>query len=105
MPRPVRREFGRMVAVKVLAWVGEDGYPRVVPAMSLQPAGKKAMVCRPLAHLPTPPPGVPVALNILTFEAISYQAKGRWSGRGRAGRIEVSEIYAGGPPLPGGRIA
>lgn len=105
VPRPVRLEFGRMVAVKVIAWVGEDGYPRAVPALSLQRAGTRAMVCRRPRRLPAPPDGATVAANILTFEAISYQAKGKWSGRGRAGRIEVREVYAGGPPLPGGRIA
>ncbi len=46
-----------------------------------------------------------VAANILTFEAISYQAKGRWSARGRQGAIAVQEVYAGGPPYPGGRVA
>ncbi len=105
MPRPVRLEFGRMVAVKVLAWVGEDGYPSVVPMLSLQPAGTRAMVGRRPPGLATPPNGAVVATNILTFEAISYQAKGTWSERGGFGRIAVREVYAGGPPLPGGRIA
>lgn len=103
--RPVRREFCRMVAVKVLAWVGEDGYPRVVPALSLQPAGTHAMVCRRPRNMEAPPDGAVVAANILTFEAISYQAKGTWSERGASRRIAVREIYAGGPPIPGGRIA
>lgn len=105
MPRPVRLEFGKMVAVKVLAWVGEDGYPRVVPVLSLQPAGTRAMVCRRPRNLTAPPHGAAVAANILTFEAISYQAKGTWFERGGAGQIAVREVYAGGPPLPGGRIA
>ena len=60
MPLAVRREFARMVAVKVLAWI--------------------------------------------RFEAISYQAKGRWSARGRTGAIAVQQVYAGGPPYPGGRV-
>lgn len=104
VPRPVRLEFGRMVAVKVLAWVGQDGYPEVVPALSLQPAGVRTMVCRPPRNLATPPNGAAVAANVLTFEAISYQAKGTWSERGGAGQMSVREVYAGGPPLPGGRI-
>ena len=41
----------------------------------------------------------------LTFEAISYQAKGLWTASGRTGAIRVREVYAGGPPLPGGRVA
>jgi hypothetical protein len=46
-----------------------------------------------------------VAGNILTFEAISYQVKGRWMKNGKTGIIQVQEVYAGGPPLPGGRVA
>jgi len=105
IPEPVRKEFGRMVAVKVLAWIGGDGYPEIVPMLSMQPAGSGALVgWRGGEKLPSPPEGAQVAANILTFEAISYQAKGRWSAGPRSGAIEVSEIYAGGPPIPGGRV-
>jgi hypothetical protein len=106
MPIPVQREFGRMVAVKVLAWIGQDGYPFLIPALSLQPAGKTGLVGWLGARgLPYPPPGVQVASNILTFEAISYQAKGVWQTNGKSGLLRVQEIYAGGPPYPGGRVA
>ena len=105
MPLPVRREFERMVAVKVLAWIGEDGYPQVVPALSLQPAGAETLVCHTDTKLAQPPADVQVATNILTFEAISYQAKGKWAQKGNTGMIQVQEVYAGGPPLPGGRVA
>ena len=95
-----------MVAVKVLAWIGDDGYPEVVPMLSLQPAGHGALVgWRAAEGMPCPVEGAQVAANILTFEAISYQAKGRWSSRGSSGRLAVTEVYAGGPPLPGGRVA
>jgi hypothetical protein len=103
MPLPVRREFGKMAAVKVLAWVGEDGYPVVAPVLSLQPAGKSTLVCR-RGQLPMPPEGASVASNVLTLEAISYQAKGEWSLSGNIGAVKVGEVYAGGPPYPGGRI-
>ncbi len=101
MPRQVQTEFARMIAVKVLAWLGDDGYPIVVPALSLQPRGAQTLACRLSPQLPRPPTGVQVATNILTFEAISYQVKGSWTN----GAICVQEIYAGGPPLPGERIA
>ncbi len=104
MPLPVRREFGKMAAIKVLAWIGDDGYPSVTPALSMQPAGKGALVCR-RGQLPLPPDGLPVVTNILTLDAISYQAKGEWSLNGSIGAIRVSEVYAGGPPYPGGRVA
>ncbi|MEW5870440.1 MAG: pyridoxamine 5'-phosphate oxidase family protein [Chloroflexota bacterium] len=105
MPLPVQREFARMVAVKVLAWIAPDGYPILRPALSLQPTGRGAMTAWLGSNLPVPPPGAPVTSNILTFEAISYQAKGQWAARGKAGTLQVQEIYAGGPPYPGGRVA
>lgn len=99
VPLPARREFGRMAALKVLAWLGEGGYPAVAPALSLQPAGESGLVCRAKGRLPAP--GTEVAANVLTLDAISYQAKGRWLG---GGAIQVQEVYAGGPPLPGARL-
>ena len=104
LPLPVRHEFARMVAVKVLSWIEEDGYPLISPALSLQPAGKHAIVGW-LGNKPSPPDGAQVATNILTFEAISYQAKGSWRKMGHAGEISVREVFAGGPPYPGGRVA
>jgi hypothetical protein len=104
LPLPVRKEFARMVAVKILAWVEEAGYPAVAPMLSLQPAGESRLLCW-MGAGPAPESGAEVASNILTFEAISYQAKGRWFGKGRTGTIQVQEVYAGGPPLPGGRVA
>jgi hypothetical protein len=106
IPLPVQREFARMVAVKVLAWIQEDGYPIVRPALSLQPTGSYTMTTwLGGGGLPCPPDDVQVASNILTFEAISYQAKGLWQIDGKAGALQVQEVYAGGPPYPGGRVA
>ena len=95
-----------MAAVKVLAWIGEDGYPVLVPALSLQPGGNNALVSwMGSGALSAPPSGAKVASNILTFEAVSYQAKAMWNKSGNAGRLMVQEVYAGGPPYPGGRVA
>ena len=105
IPLAVRREFARMAAVKVLAWVGPDGYPQVIPSLSLLPAGQKKLVCRKKAGFLSPAAQALVAANILTSEAISYQTKGHWSESDRSGVIRVEEIYAGGPPYPGGRVA
>lgn len=102
LPRQVQNEFAKMIAVKVLAWLGDDGYPIVVPALSMQPADAKNLICHTSPKLPRPPAGAQVATNILTFEAISYQVKGMWDARGK---ICVQEVYAGGPPVPGERVA
>ncbi len=106
LPRPVRIEFDRMVAVKVLAWLDADGYPHAAPALSLQPAGQRSLAGRVKSYgLSLPESGSLVATNILTFDAISYQAKGRWAQQGSLGAVQVQEIFAGGPPKPGGKVA
>ncbi|MBI3784627.1 MAG: pyridoxamine 5'-phosphate oxidase family protein [Deltaproteobacteria bacterium] len=111
VPAAARREFGRMAAIKVMSWIGTDGYPFVVPALSLQPKGEwQLAVCldQHLGHCPqptTPVIGGRVAANVLTAEAISYQAKVRWEQAGKTGTIHVHSVYAGGPPIPGGRVA
>jgi len=104
IPLPVRREFKKIAAVKVLSWVGEDGYPIVAPALSLQPAGGRSLICWKGKRIPEPHEGVTVAANVLTADAVSYQVKGQWVGGGRTGTIKTSEFYAGGPPIPGGQI-
>jgi hypothetical protein len=128
MPAPVLRRFGAMSKVCVLTYVaqatglreGQAGglsynsdYPVVAPVLSLQPAGDRALVCAQglaaglLAALPA---GAPVAANLLTLDVVSFQAKGRWLGTQRRlgvplGAMAVTEVYAGGPPMPGRRIA
>jgi len=104
IPLPVQQEFKKMAAVKVLCWIGEDGYPVVVPALSLQPAGPQSLICWRGTSLPVPPQGTPVAANILTADAVSYQVKGRWASGVKTGTIQTREFYAGGPPIPGGQL-
>ena len=113
MPRPVRKAFSPMTAVRVLAFLDGAGYPLVAPALSLQPAGERALVyaeglsadlLEPLAV------GAPVAASLLTFDVVSFQAKGRWLGRRRllrapVGAMAVTAVYAGGPPIPGRQVA
>ncbi len=105
IPLAVKMEFARVAAVKILAWIGTEGYPKVAPALSLQPAGERHLACWKRTAFSWPPSKTQVAANILTFEAISYQIKGQWLSSNGSGQIRVQEIYAGGPPYPGGRIA
>ena len=84
-----------------------------VPVLSLQPAGENALVCAEglAADLLEPlPAGMAVAANLLTLDIVSFQAKGQWLGSRRflgapVGAMEVTAVYAGGPPIPGRRVA
>ena len=113
MPRPVRERFGLMTAVRVLAFLDDGGYPLPVPVLSLQPMGASTLACAEgLAadYLEPLPVGTSVAVNLLTLDVVSYQAKGRWLGTRRflgapLGAMSVTAVYAGGPPIPGGQVA
>ncbi len=113
MPPVVRQKFGPVTAVRVLAFLAEQGYPLTLPVLSLQPSGESALVCAQglSAELLAPlPAGVPVAASLLTLDVVSFQAKGRWLGSRRlwgapVGAMSVTAIYAGGPPIPGRQVA
>ncbi|HVM97031.1 MAG TPA: pyridoxamine 5'-phosphate oxidase family protein [Candidatus Acidoferrales bacterium] len=111
LPPAAHLELSRTNSVKVMTWIGTDGYPFVVPALSLQPKGSDRLVVRVDQDLgPCPQPTVPalggtVAANVLTEEAVSYQTKGSWEQTGKTGTIRVQSVYAGGPPIPGARVA
>ncbi len=108
MPPPVREKFARLQAAKFLAYLGPDGYPDIVPALSLTPAGDRALVfAGSAAGLER---RAAVAAAVLSAEPVAYQVKGRFLGMergvaGSVGAIEVLEVYSGSPPLPGERLA
>jgi hypothetical protein len=113
MPLAVQRSFQPMTAVRVLAFIDGDSYPLTVPALSLQPAGERAMRCavKECADLLEPlQAGTSVAASLLTLDVISFQVKGTWLGSRRlagalTGSLAVTSVYAGGPPIPGQRVA
>ncbi|MCX7855959.1 MAG: pyridoxamine 5'-phosphate oxidase family protein [Anaerolineae bacterium] len=112
MPLPVRRGFGALTALRVLAFLDDEGVPLTAPVLSLQPVGARILAgAGGLASdwLTGIPVGAPVAASLLTLDIVSFQAKGRWLGihrvlRWPVGGMAVTEVYAGGPPIPGGRV-
>ena len=113
VPIQVRQKFARLKAAKFLAYLDGDGYPDIVPALSLIPADEQTFVFSSgLAEpaLAALSPGARVAASVLTFEPLAYQIKGEFLGAERslgrlAGVIAVQEVYSASPPLPGQRIA
>jgi hypothetical protein len=108
----VTEKFARTRAVKVLAFQGSDGYPTIVPAFSLVPAGSDSMLFgmkRSAGAMRELQPGARVAASVITADPIAYQIKGTYEGHGltplgRMGRICVDEVYSASPPLAGDRI-
>jgi predicted pyridoxine 5'-phosphate oxidase superfamily flavin-nucleotide-binding protein len=113
VPLPVREKFARLQTAKFLAYLDDDGYPDIVPVLSLIPAGEQTFVFSSglagpvLAGLS---PGAKVAASVLTFEPLAYQIKGQFVEAERslgrlAGVVAVQEVYSASPPLSGQRIA
>ncbi|MGB9888452.1 MAG: pyridoxamine 5'-phosphate oxidase family protein [Anaerolineae bacterium] len=112
LPLPVRRGFRALSALRVLAFLDSDGVPLTAPVLSLQPVGARTLAgaCGLAADwLAGLPADAPVAASLLTLDIVSFQVKGRWLGVRRVlgrpvGGMRVEEVYAGGPPIPGGRV-
>jgi predicted pyridoxine 5'-phosphate oxidase superfamily flavin-nucleotide-binding protein len=113
VPIQVRQKFARLQAAKFLAYLDSDGYPDIVPVLSLVPADEQTFVfsggpAEPaLAALSA---RARVAASVLTFEPLAYQIKGEFLGTERslgrlAGVLAIQEVYSASPPLPGRRIA
>jgi len=116
-----------MMAVRVLTVLDGEGYPLVMPMLSLQrvdvaatiDSPRRAQQAAPLLVcaegpsadlLESLPDGAPVAACLLTFDVVSFQAKGKWLGSRHflgapVGAMAVTSVYAGGPPIPGRRVA
>jgi hypothetical protein len=113
MPSVVQEKLSPMTAVRVLGFLDTEGYPLVVPLLSLQPAGDSVLVCAQGMSadlLGSLPPGTPVAANLLTLDIVSFQVKGLWLESRRLlgapiGAMSVTAVYAGGPPIPGRQVA
>ena len=108
MPDRVIEKYRRMSAVRAVAFLDADGFPRAFPVMTCLAAGPNRLVMAdPLAGSYTPdiPPNAELAIAIITMDPIAYQVKGRYAGR-RAGVhvIDLTECYSASPPLVGDRL-
>jgi hypothetical protein len=112
MPFRVMQKFSRLAAIKVFSYIGADGYPVILPILSAQPADAKTLVfgmqSSPNA-LRDIPKNTPCAINVVTFEPVSYQVKGTFAGfsgttLGKKGVIAIDSVWSTSPPLCGERI-
>ena len=112
MPPPVAEKYGRLMGVKILAYVRNDGYPECFVIQSAQPADNKTLVFGTLSassKIAQLPEKTFCAVNVVTFEPVSYQVKGVFTGFsgtlwGKMGAIEIESVWCTSPPLCGERI-
>ncbi|MEA2101367.1 MAG: pyridoxamine 5'-phosphate oxidase family protein [Thermodesulfobacteriota bacterium] len=104
-----QRMLGRIGNLKFLSFIGDDGFPVIIPALQCMSAGSNRVVFSPLAYkkeFSGLKPGTTVAAFCLTMEMESVQVRGIFTGFRRRrlinmGVIDIDWVYNSMPPLPG----
>lgn len=104
-----RALFDRVDSIKFIAFVGEDGFPRLIPIIQCQASDSRRLVFSPVAYgneLRSLPAGGCVAVFGLTMQMEDILVRGVFAGfrrfRGvRLGTVDIDWVYNSMPPKPG----
>ncbi|TXT55749.1 MAG: hypothetical protein BAJATHORv1_30129 [Candidatus Thorarchaeota archaeon] len=108
MPLNVYERFTRVDSVKVISYIGSDGYPRLFPEFGVYPASKNRLTIirnqerkRGLIIQD----GFRVAISLVTLEPAVFQVKGTFREiDSKLGFVELDRVYTCSLPRPGLRI-
>ncbi len=103
------KHLTRLGTFKFLSYVGEDGYPAIVPVVPCQTAGNGRLVFAPTVHrteLAAIPAGATLAVFALNLKMESVLVRGHFGGYQRylglkAGTIDIDWVYNSMPPMQG----
>jgi hypothetical protein len=103
------KHVAKLGTLKFLSYVGEDGYPAIVPVVPCQPAGSARLVFAPTVHrdeLSALPVHATVAVFALNLQMESVLIRGCFTGYRhyagfRAGAIDIQWVYNSMPPMQG----
>ena len=103
------RLFDRLDSLKFLAYVGDDGFPVIVPLLQCQASdsGRLAFsTCAYTDELRLIPPGKDVAVFGLTMQMEDVLTRGKFLGYRRSrgitlGTVDIEWVYNSMPPTPG----
>jgi hypothetical protein len=108
MPKNVYDAFSQMAAVKVLAFVDEDGFPAAFPEFGMLPISSNAIVMKRKEEKRrgfSLREGQRVAISLVTLEPAAFQLKGTFHEvNDSTGYIQLDRIYACSLPRPGVRV-
>ena len=101
--------FNQLDSLKFIAYVGEDGFPEIVPLIQCQAADSRRLAFSPIAfkqeliHLPK---NTPVAVFCLTMKMEDVLVRGTFRGYTRTmglklGTIDIEWVYNSMPPAHG----
>jgi hypothetical protein len=101
--------FKRLDTIKFISYVGDDGFPVIIPLIGCQAADSTRLAFSPLAYgeeLKAIRPGATVAVFGLTMDMEDVLVRGSFSGFERhrgimLGCVDITWVYNSMPPKPG----
>jgi len=108
MPLNVFNRMSQMAAVKIIAYISEDGYPIVYPEFGMLPVSSNRIVLKRGEEKRrgfSIKDGSRVAVSLVTLEPAAFQLKGNFRVlNDSTGYIELDRVYTCSLPRPGARV-
>jgi len=108
MPLNVLKRLSQMAAVKVIAYISEDGYPVAFPEFGMVPVSSNRIVVKRGEEKRRGfalKDGTRVAISLVTLEPAAFQLKGHFREiDDSTGYIELDRVYTCSLPRPGLRV-
>lgn len=101
--------FNRLDSVKFLSFIGEDGYPSIIPVVQCQAAGSSRLVFHPGAfgdELRRLKPGMTLAVFCMSMQMEDVLVRGKFAGYANRcgislGTLDIDWVYNSMPPNHG----
>jgi hypothetical protein len=108
MPLNVFKRMSQMAAVKIVAYISEDGYPVAFPEFGMLPVSSNRIVVKRGEEKRRGfelKDGMRIAVSLVTLEPAAFQLKGYFREiDDSTGFIELDRVYTCSLPRPGERV-
>jgi len=108
MPLNVLKRLSQMAAVKIIAYISEDGHPVAFPEFGMVPVSSNRIVVKRGEEKRRDfslKDGARVAISLVTLEPAAFQLKGNFREiDDSTGYIELDRVYTCSLPRPGLRV-
>ncbi|MCK4567017.1 MAG: hypothetical protein KAU48_06885 [Candidatus Thorarchaeota archaeon] len=108
MPNNIYNIFSKMAAVKVLAFIDDDGYPAAFPEFGMLPVSSNSVVMKRDQEKRrgySLRDGQRVAISLVSMDPAAFQMKGTFHEiNDNTGYVQFDRVYACSLPRPGIRV-